>query len=70
MGVVIRRYIDFLILLIPTPLVLALFCSSILALCSFLKCFFVLYAHMIYRGYMMTPTTVHVTTSNVFLQPY
>ena len=30
MGVVVRRYIDFLIvLLIPTPLVLALFCSSI-----------------------------------------
>ena len=30
MGVVVRRYIDFLILLIPTPLVSALFCSSIL----------------------------------------
>ena len=30
MGVVVRRYIDILIiLLIPTPLVLALFCSSI-----------------------------------------
>ena len=29
MGVVVRRYIDFLILLIPTPLVLVLFCSSI-----------------------------------------
>ena len=29
-GVVVRRYIDFLILLIPTPLVSALFCSSIL----------------------------------------
>ena len=30
MGVVVRRYIDFLIiLLIPTPLLLALFCSSI-----------------------------------------
>ena len=28
-GVVIRRFIDFLILLIPTPLVLALFYSSI-----------------------------------------
>ena len=26
-GVVVRRYIDFLILLIPTPLVSALFCS-------------------------------------------
>ena len=29
LGVVLRRYIDFLILLIPTPLVSALFCSSI-----------------------------------------
>ena len=28
--VVLRRYIDFLILLIPTPLVSVLFCSSIL----------------------------------------
>ena len=28
-GVVVRRYIDFLILLIPTPLASALFCSSI-----------------------------------------
>ena len=29
-GVVVRRYIDFLLLFIPTPLVSALFCSSIL----------------------------------------
>ena len=29
MHVVVRRYIDFLILLIPTPLVSALFCSNI-----------------------------------------
>ena len=29
LGVVLRRYIDSLILLIPTPLVSALFCSSI-----------------------------------------
>ena len=28
-GVVVTRYIDFLILLFPTSLVLALFCSSI-----------------------------------------
>ena len=38
-GVVVRRYIDFLILLIPTPLVYVLFCSSIPTFCSFLKCF-------------------------------
>ena len=34
MGVVVRRYIDFLVLLIPTPLVFALFCS-IPTFCSF-----------------------------------
>ena len=38
--VVVRRYIGFLILLIPTPLVYALFCSSIPTFCSFKKCFF------------------------------
>ena len=42
MGVVVRRYIDFLILLIPTPLVSVLFYSSIPTFCSFLKMFFVL----------------------------
>ena len=39
LGVVVRRYIDFLILLIPTPLVSVLFCSSIPTFCSFFKCF-------------------------------
>ena len=34
-GVVVRRYIDFLMLLIPTPLVSALFCSSIPTFWSF-----------------------------------
>ena len=42
-GVVVRRYIDFLTLLIPTPLVSVLFCSSIPTFCSFKKMFFVLY---------------------------
>ena len=41
-GVVVRRYIDFLILLIPTPLVSVLFYSSIPTFCSFKKNFFVL----------------------------
>ena len=41
-GVVLRRCIDFLILLIPTPLVSGLFCSSIPTFCSFKKMFFVL----------------------------
>ena len=35
LGVVVRRYIDFLILLIPTPLVSVLFYSSIPTFCSF-----------------------------------
>ena len=47
-GVVVRRYIDFLILLIPTPLVYisVLFCSSIPTFCSFKKMFFVLVKHV------------------------
>ena len=41
MGGVVRRYIDFLIiLLIPTPLVLALFCSSIPTSLFIFKMFF------------------------------
>ena len=36
-GVVVRRYIDFIILLIPTPLVSVLFCSSIPTFSSFKK---------------------------------
>ena len=44
MGVVVRRYIDFLILLIPTPLVSVLFCSSIptffIIFCLFLFLYF------------------------------
>ena len=49
LGVVARRYIYFLILLIPTPLVSVLFCSSIPTFCSFLKMFFVLYVIIIIR---------------------
>ena len=39
LGVIVRRYVDFLILLIPTSFVSVLFCSSIPTFCSFLKCF-------------------------------
>ena len=45
LGVVVRRYIDFLILLIPTPLVFVLFCSSIPTFCSFFKCFSFLFQY-------------------------
>ena len=59
LGVVVRRYIDFLILLIPTPLVSVLFYSSILLLYLFFftaasllfvhlkKIFFVLYIYVL-----------------------
>ena len=40
LGEVVRRYIYFLILLIPTPLVSALFCRSIPTFCSFFKSVF------------------------------
>ena len=40
MGVVVMRYIDFLILPIPIPLVSVLFCSSIPTFCSFLFQYF------------------------------
>ena len=51
LGVVVRRYIDFLILLIPTPLVTVLFCSSIQTFCSFKKMFFILfYIMFMYMG--------------------
>ena len=42
LGVVLRRYIDFLIQLIPTPLVSVLFAAASLLFCSFFKMFLVL----------------------------
>ena len=46
MGVVVRRYIDYLILHIPTPHVSVLFCSSIPTFCSFFKCFSFLFQYL------------------------
>ena len=46
LGVVLRRYIDFLILLIPTTLVSVFFAAASLLFCSFFKMFFVLYLHV------------------------
>ena len=45
MGVVVRSYIDFLILLIPNPLVYVLFYSSIPTFCSSFKCFSFLFQY-------------------------
>ena len=42
MSVVVGRYTDFLILIIPTPLVSVIFCSTIPTFCSLKKMFFVL----------------------------
>ena len=39
LGVVVRRYIDFLILPIPTPLVSVLFAAASLLFVHFVKCF-------------------------------
>ena len=44
-GVVVRRYKDFLILLIPTRLVYALFCSSIPTFVHFFKMFSFLFQY-------------------------
>ena len=45
LGVVVRRYIDFLILLIPTLLVSVLFCCSIPLFVHFFKCFSFLFQY-------------------------
>ena len=45
MGVVVRRYIDFLILLIPTHLVSALFAAASLLVVHFIKCFSFFYLY-------------------------
>ena len=45
LGVGLRRYIDFLMLLIPTPLVSVLFYSSIPTFCSFKKTFSFLFQY-------------------------
>ena len=54
LGVVVRRYIDFLILLIPTPLVSVLFAAASLLFFHFVLIFFpslytVSYTHLSYR---------------------
>ena len=46
LGVVVRRYIDFLILLIPTPLYLFFFAAASLLFVHLKKMFFVLYNYI------------------------
>ena len=52
LGVVLRRYIDFLILLIPTPLVSVLFAAASLLFCSFKKKKFVLFP-VLFKNYIL-----------------
>ena len=56
LGVVLRRYIDFLILLIPTPLVSVLFCSSIPTFLFIFLMFIYYYQRGRSRGCKCTPT--------------
>ena len=48
MGVFVRRYVDYLILLIPTPLASVLFCSSIPTFCSCFLMFCILYIYIVH----------------------
>ena len=56
LGVVLRRYIDFLILLIPTPLVSVLFCSSIPTFLFIFKNVFRSCIYIYYTREMHQPT--------------
>ena len=62
LGVVVRRYIDFLILLIPTPHVSVLFCSSIPTFCSFFK--------IISRDERDAPYTQYIKNAGISLSRY
>ena len=59
LGVVLRRYIDFLILLIPTPLVSVLFCSSIP---TFLFIFLNVFRSCTYIQYYILNIYIHYIT--------
>ena len=65
LGVVLRRYIDFLILLIPTPLVSVLFCSSIPT--SF---FILLYTQHSHAGMYCDPSSLVLHTTCEILVDY
>ena len=80
LGVVVRRYIDFLILLIPTPLVYyyyyylllllsVLFCSSIPTFCSFKKNVFrsLYIVYCIYIVYYLVLYIYSVLPSTVYI---
>ena len=76
MGVVVWRYIDFLILLIPTPLVSVLFCSNIPTFCSiflnvFRSCFWYVFVIKLYVLNIFYTQYKHIrATTGVPRRPY
>ena len=65
------KYIDFLILLIHTPLVSVLFCSNIPTFCSFLKCFSFLFLYFFVIKYFFHSGETYIwATTGVPRQPY
>ena len=64
LGVVVRRYIDFLMLLIPTPLVSVIFYSNILLFVHFLKCIYIIESiDSISRDERDVPLTQYITNA-------
>ena len=68
MGVC-KEVLDILILIIPTPLVLALFCRSIPTSLFILKCFFILYNYTATATVHVTPH-IHSTCTSYVLYAY
>ena len=75
LGVVVRRYIDFLILLIPTPLVSVLFTAASLLFVHFVKCFSFLFQYFfvitfyVLNNFFMQYKHIRATTG-IPRQPY
>ena len=66
LGVVVRRYIDFLILLIPTPLESVLFYSSILLFVHFFNVFVLVPVLFVIKFYVLNKfsRSINTHTSN------
>ena len=71
-GAVVRRYIDFFLLLIPTPLVSVLFLQQHPTFCSFLKCFSFLFLYFfVIKMYVLNFFShVYTQTTGVPRQQY
>ena len=62
LGVVVRRYIDFLILLIPTPLVSLLFTAEFLLFVHKKKCFSFLFQYFIKLNFVLNTFSRSINT--------